>query len=235
MSSKIKNAIAGIFVVGLILALVFTLFNKPVKEENNIADIIKLDEKPADTVRDTKGKLHAQKEVIYLTDRQAEQVFKTQIDSLREQLSLAKSDKIVAITAARSEMNAFFEPIVTALKDSLDSVKRYEISYKSKWFDLYGVVPSTDPFKISFRDSVTVAFVEKHSGLFNLRKKVYADISSANKDMEYLGLRTWQIPSNIKGKSRIGLGVGIGPGIFFKDNEVGYSWLTGNVGIQYRF
>lgn len=214
-----------LFIVGiLVFLLVRTLFNKPVKSENNVAKIVAIDSEPAEIITDNDGNQHAQKQVIYVQDPSTIAGFQRQIDSLVAQLGI-KDAHIRGITTAASSGTTEFKP--TIKESDTGKNKVYSIDYKSRWLELKAKVPSDEPFKIVQRDSISIAFIQRGKTLF-------ADISSANPDMDYYNVRSWQVPESKK-KSKIGLGVTAGYGLQFgKNNDISHGLqVTG--GLQFRF
>ena len=220
---------------GIIVILVFLLyrFNKNLEPGEDLIQITKIDKKKPDIIKDSNGNIHASKQIITVQDPRLVATFKLQIDSLTKQLQLKNSEIKVMATAA-SQSNLTFKPDIQKIIDSVKGTIYYEVNYKSKWFDLKGRVPSNEPFEAIQRDSITLAFIEKRSGLLNLKRTYTADIHSANQNMQYYNLRAWEkLP---KQRSRIGLGITVGYGAQYNTKVNNFSLgpqITG--GLQFRF
>lgn len=234
MKKYFKDILYGVVIIGLAVTLVFVLFNKPIKTENNVAELISLDKKPPVPYVDNSGQNHIKKEIIYVTDEQAALLYRAIIDSMTKQMDL-KDKQIAGFTTVSGEATHTFIPDITHIKDSLTGVIQSNIKYNSKWFDLYGSIIPGQKMTTKFRDSVNIAFTKEPYGFLKLREKVYADAYSGNTDMKYTNIKSWQVPDTRNDKAKIGFGATVGPGIqLSKDRKVTYG-LQGTVGLQLRF
>lgn len=233
---KHKDIVYGGIVLIMALLLVFQLWKKPIKTENNVATIIAMDNKPADLSIDFTGKSHASKQVIYLKDEHAILLYRNQLDSVSKQLKI-QNDKIAGLTTLSGRAEHKFNTQLKVLRDSLNNIIESKIDYHSKWFDLHGTAGKDNNFnfKATIRDSITIAFVKKKFGFMGLREHVYADAHSANKDMVIQNIKSWEVPELTNNKSKIGFGATAGYGFqLSRQHTVTHGFqLTG--GIQIRF
>lgn len=229
-----RNLLYSLVIVGLVGALVFVLFNKPIKTENNVAELVTLNKKPSEQYQDKSGQNHSKKEIIYVNDEQAALLFRSQIDSLTKQMGI-KDKQIAGFTTVRGEATHTFIPDITHIKDSLTGVIQSSLSYNSKWFDLHGSLNPGEPLTTKFRDSVNLVFTKEPYGFLKLKERVMADAFSGNKQMEYTNIKSWQVPDTRNNKAKIGFGATVGPGVQLgPDRRVTYG-LQGTVGLQVRF
>jgi len=198
MKDLLKYIFGLILIVGVIGIIVSRFFGgNALPTQNNVAEIVKIDKSEPEITVDHKGNTHAQKEVIYITDDQAVLYLKNERDSLKKALGIKDntigglSAQIVGLTTAVSK----YKVEVHYLYDSLN--KRYIIDQKSRWFSAKGIIPGKDPIIIEGRDSITVAFINKG-------RKTFANVSSANPDIKYYGVRSFMVPP----KRVSGLGIG---------------------------
>lgn len=219
----------------LAVALVYTLFFKPIKEENNVANIISFDKVPSDTIRDDKGQLHAQNRIVYVpTFSLAEAVYKKDIDSLKKELKL-KDDKILSLGTITLTKETDFKPSV---KQDTNKV-HYIIEYKNKWTNLKLSTDTSKFSKLITHDSLIFATIKQPYGFLKMKEKVYIDVKSANPDVKHIGVNYFQVEPPKNNKSKFGLGLGIGPGVSIYPEggelKINPSWITVQAGIQYRF
>lgn len=244
MNTTKKEIREGIFsflkflvIVTIAGILIHQLIVSPTKKENNVANLITLDNKPSDTIRDPKGQLHAQKEYINVpTLTLAEALYQKEIDSLRKELKLAKNDKISSMGVITTSSEHSFRPEVK--RDS--STQHMTLSYTSKWADANLSSDTSKLSKIWTRDSLIFATVKQSYGFLKLKEKQYIDVKSANKDVKHIGVTYFEVDQVKNNKSKFGFGLGLGPGIsIIPDPSGGHkaqtSWITLQAGIQYRF
>lgn len=232
-----KDYIYGGVVLVVLALLVFQLFNNPIKEENNVAELIKLDREPPEKYVDPTGKTHVVKQVIYLKDEQAVLLYRAQLDSVTKQLAV-KDKHIAGLTTIAGQAEHEFNAKIESLKDELNNVTGSKIDYTSEWFDLKGTVDAvsnTSKFKATFRDSITIAFVKKKKGFLGFKEKIYADAYSSNPDMKLTNIRSWEVPQARNNKAKIGFGATAGYGLqLSKQNTISHGFqITG--GLQFRF
>ena len=232
---KVFSLLKIIIPVLLVGALVYTLFFKPIKDQNNVANIISLENTPSDTVRDSKGQLHAQKEVIFVpTFSMAEALYKDRIDSLKKELGL-RDAKIASLGTVTTETETTFKPDI--VRDTANL--HYNIEYKTKWTNLTLSTDSSKWAKLITRDSLVFATIKQPYGFLKMKERVFIDVKSANPDVRHIGVNYFQVEQPKNNKSKIGLGLGIGPGISFYSEQgeikAKPSWITIQGGIQYRF
>lgn len=234
---KIFGILKTIIIVVLIGMFAYQLLVNPIKKENNVANLISLDNKPSDTLRDGKGQLHSQKEYIYIpTFSMAEAMYKNQIDSLREELKLSKKAQINSMGVINTSAEHSFKPEVR--KDSLTQF--ITLTYKSKWADASLTSDTSKLSKIWTRDSLIFATIKEPYGFLGLKERQYIDVKSANKDVKHIGVTYFQVDPVKNNKSKFGIGLGIGPGLSFiadpsGGNKAKFSWVTVQAGLQYRF
>lgn len=229
MKVSIKDFIYVVIILSLVLLLL--VYNN-IPPGQDLLKITKLDEQKPTITKDINGKTHASKEIIVVQDPKQVASFKKQIDSLQKAMKL-KDGEIQGLITAASESKLSFTPNIQKIVDSLKNTVSYTIDYKSKWFDLEGKVPSSEPFLATQRDSITLAFLKKKSGFLNMRTTYIADIHSSNINMKYYNLRAWEVP---KQKAKIGIGVTIGYGAQYNRQDNNFSLgpqITG--GLQFRF
>jgi hypothetical protein len=230
----------GIVIIGLILwGIISKIFNGDVlPKQNNVAEIVSIDKKPAKITVDKDSNTHASKEVISLSHDQRDLYLHKEIDSLNSVIG-TKNDQIVGLTT----MNSKFRYELTYRTDSTTKPgedKRYIIDQKSKWFSAKGIIPGPTPIIIEGSDSSTLAFTKKG-------RKLMADIHSYNPDMKYYGLRSFIVPE--QGKSGFGVGIksiGLFDGKFNYQNtgvsggakfmHIGEKWMydAGAGGVYFR-
>lgn len=234
---KIFSILKTLVIIVLLGMFGYQLLFNPIKKENNVANLISLDNKPSDTIRDNKDQLHAQKEYVYVpTFYIAEAMYKKQIDSLREELKLSKKAQINSMGVITTSSEHSFKPEVIT-----DTVTRYvTLTYKSKWADASLTSDTSKLSKIWTRDSLIFATIKEPYGFLNLKERQYIDVKSANKDVKHIGVTYFQVDPVKNNKSKIGLGLGVGPGASIMSdpsggNKVKFSWVTFQAGIQYRF
>lgn len=229
-----RGYIALIIAIVLGILLIYQLWNRPVKTENNIADIITLDKAPPKVYKDDGGKTHVEKEVIIVSDKIAEALYKSQIDTLKKQLNVEKSKNVKGVLTASSKGDITLHPKYQFVVDSVKKTASMSFGVKSKWVDVEGD-SKTGQLKISQRDSITVGFIEKPYGLFNLKSRQLVDIHSANEHMKYYNVKYWQVPDTKNNKSKIGFGITVGYGLqLSKNNNVSHG-LQATGGLQFRF
>jgi len=199
MKDLLKYIFGLILIVGVVYIIVSRFFSgNALPTQNNVADIVKIDNSKPEITVDHKGNTHAQKEVIYITDDQAVLYLKNERDSLKKSLKIKDntigglSAQIAGLTTAVSK----YKIEVHYLYDSLN--RRYIIDQQSRWFSAKGIIPGKDPIIIEGRDSITVAFINKG-------RKTFANVSSANPDIKYYGVRSFMVPP----KRQSGLGIGV--------------------------
>lgn len=233
IKSFTRDFIYGTIILTITGLLIYQFFNNPIKTENNVADIISLDKAPPIVYQDPTGKTHVKKEIIYVSDNQAALYYRSQRDSLAKQLGV-KEEQIVGLTTASGKAEINFTPIIEHIKDSLKNTVSSRITYNSKWYDLYGRTDSL-PFRTTFRDSISLAFIKDTYGFLNMKERFSADISSANPDMKYTNVKSWAVPQSKNNKARLGFGLTAGYGLQIrKNNDISHGLqLTG--GLQLRF
>lgn len=234
---KIFGILKTLLIVILLGAFMYQLVFNPIKKENNVANLISLNNKPSDTIRDPKGQLHAQKEYVYVpTFSMAEAMYKKQIDSLRDELKLSKKAQINSMGVITTSAEHSFKPEVK--RDTL--TQTITLTYRSKWADASLTSDTSKLSKIWTRDSLIFATIKEPYGFLNLKEKQYIDVKSANKDVKHIGVTYFQVDPVKNNRSKFGLGVGVGPGVSFMSdpsggNKAKFSWVTFQAGIQYRF
>lgn len=229
-----KDLLYGTIILLMGSLLFYQFYKKPIKTENNVANIINLDKKPPVVYKDETGKTHAKKEVIIVTDDQAALLYKSQRDSLAKQLKIQER-QIVGLTTASGKAEINFTPTMTLQdRDSLRNLAATQIDYESKWFDLHGRTDKPN-FRATFRDSITLAFIKEKYGFLNLKDRISADIHSENPHMQYTNVRSWAVPEGRNNKARIGFGVTAGYGLQFRKNNDISSGFQMTGGLQIRF
>ncbi len=232
---KLFNVLKFIVPILLVGAFVYTLMFRPVKDQNNVANIISLDKVPSDTLRDDKGQLHAQKEVILVpTWSMAEALYKDKIDSLKKELGL-KDEKILSMGTVAMVTETNFKPSV--VKDTV--TQHIVLSYKNKWTDLNLTTDTSQLSRLITRDSLVFATIKQPYGLFKMKEKVFIDVKSANPNVKHIGVNYFEVAQPKNNKSKFGFGIGVGPGISIYPEggelKAKPSWVTIQGGIQYRF
>lgn len=238
MRTILKNlySILKVFVPILLgVALLYTLIFRTFKKENNVANIISLSVTYSDTIRDSKGQLHAQNTVVYVpTFDLAESVYIKEIDSLKKELKF-KDEKILSLGSITLTTETDFKPSV---KQDTDKV-HYTIEYKNKWTDLKLSTDTLKWGKLITHDSLIFATIKKPYGFLKMKERVYVDVKSANPDVKHIGVNYTQVDPPKNNRSKFGVGFGIGPGVAVYPEagelKVRPSWVTIQGGIQYRF
>lgn len=223
----------GVIILVLLMGLGYWLFNKPVRTVNNVGKILSLDKKPTVITKDKSGQSHSSKEIIYVSNKTLERVLRKEIDSLTRQNNI-QARQIAGFITVKGEATHVFKPNVKLIEDSLRRVIGAEIDYTSKFFDIKGSTID-NKFTTKFRDSMTLFFRKEPKGFFGLQEKVIADAFSYNKEMTYIGIRSFMVPEVKNNKSVIGLGITTGYGIQLgKNNNISHG-LQVTAGLQFRF
>lgn len=231
---NLYHIIYGFAITTLLGGLVYQMLTKPVKTENNVAEIIKLENTKPTIYTDKSGNSHTQKEQTYLSKDYANLLLRKELDSIKIQMGV-KDKQIVSLVTLKGEAVKYFEPIIITLRDSLQRVTSSNINYKSEYFDLEGsLYPEPAQLTAKFRDSLTLVFIKKKYGFLHTKEKILVDAHSANKDMIYKNLRSYAVPETTNNKAKFGLGITGGYGVQFSNNTLSYGPQI-TAGIQYRF
>jgi hypothetical protein len=196
MKELIKYIIGLFLLLGIIYLIVTRFINgDALPKKNNVAQIVTIDAAKPVISKDSSGRTHAEKQIIYLTNDQKELYLRKELDSLRKSTG-AKDDQIIALTTAVSK----FRYEIKYITDTTDKAnRRYIINQKDRWFSARGIIPSDTPIVIEGRDSISLAFIKKGG-------KRYANISSENKAIEYYGIRSFIVPDKTT-NSALGIGL----------------------------
>jgi hypothetical protein len=231
---KIGSIVVPILILGVAGTFIYQLLHNPLKQYNNVANIISLDSKPSDTTRDDKGQLHARKQIVYIPSYSlADAMYKGIIDSLRKEIKLRDDAKIASLGTVTTITRTEFIPILSG-----DSIKRV-FTFKTKWADLKVYQDTNKKSSIEYKDSLIFATIKQPYGFLKLKERQFINVRSANPDVKHIGVNYYEVNPPKNNKSKWGIGIGVGPGLSInKDNngsKVIPSWVTANFGIQYRF
>lgn len=233
--NKVMSWIYPILIIGLIAGLLYSIFYKPIKTENNVADILKLEKKKPETYKDAANQNHVTKEVQVLTADNFRLLLQQELAALSAQVKDLKPEDVTGITTVRGEATHTFRPNIKAIEDSLRKVIGHDIEYISPFLELRGsTVPGSPPFKAKYRDSLSLFFKRESYGFLNLKERLTADAYSSNPDMIYSNIRSYIIPQTKNSKSKIGLGVTVGYGVQMNKNTFTHG-PQATAGIQFRF
>ena len=221
--------LVGIIIIG---AFIFQVIKRPIKDVNNVANIVSLDKLPSDTVRDDKRQLHAQKEYILVPDYAlAEAMYSGIIDSLKNELKLSKKAQVSSGGIVTSTTQVKFVPEVRK-SDSI--VTHY--TFKDKWVDLSLSVDTGKLSTLEYRDSLIFGTIKERYGFLGLKERQFFDVRSSNPNVKHIGVTYFEVAPTRNNKSKVGFGLGVGPTITInKENKVEIHKLGVQFGIQYRF
>jgi hypothetical protein len=196
MKELLKYIIGIVLIIGVVWIILSRIFSGSVlSKKNNVGDIVRIDNTPAAITTDKNGATHATKQVINVDNGQKELYLHKELDSLRNAIGV-KDDQIAGLTTLVSKYK--YEVRYTTDSTSRPGGdKRYIIDQTGPWFSAKGIIPGPDPIIISGRDSTSLAFIKKNG-------KLFADVSSANPDMQYYGVRSFMVPEQTKNAFGIG-------------------------------
>jgi len=221
---KPSNIMIGALVILIFAFFGYQLYHRPVKTVNNVAELVKLESSKPRIEVDKEGKTHVIKEIVYVTDDQASLLYRAQIDTLTRSLKL-KDKQIAGMITIAGKADVDIKPVIDTASKT--------VAYNSKWLSFSGNL-SDNLFKVSIRDSLTLAFVKHRYGLFHLKERIEINAFSNNPAMRYYSINSWMIPETRNNKSSIGLGVTLGYGIQLSNNTVTYG-PQATAGLQIRF
>ena len=211
MRNLVKYIFGCLVIGGITWIILSRIFNgTALPTQNNVAEIVKIDNTPPVISTDKNGNTHATKQAAILSRDQMSLYLHKEIDSLNKVIGI-QNGTIIGLTTTNSRIR-YELSYRTDSTTKPGEDKRYIIDQQSKWFSAKGVIPSADPIIIEARDSTTIAFVQKGG-------RVYADVSSANPDMKYYGVRSFIVPEQSRGALGVGLkAVGLFDGKFNYQN-----------------